>query len=143
MTREPDVAEPAAGAQQIGFRHGAASSARRSLRDDGERERFAQCQRIGTFAEIDVAGGADALNVAAERHHIQISLENLVLRVSCFEPNRGGDLAHGLPAGVRVFRRYIIRTSCIVSVESPWRARSRYERTAARVSAIGLNPAFQ
>ena len=47
---------------------------------------------VGELAEVDPAGGADALDVAAERHDVEIGLEQIALRVARLEPERGGDL---------------------------------------------------
>ena len=65
----------------------------RPLRNDGQRQRFADAQASGRLAEVDAARGADALDVAAERHEVQVRLEQLALRVARFEPECRRDLA--------------------------------------------------
>ena len=71
----------------------AAGAAGRALRNDGQRQRLAERHAIRRLAEIDQAGGADALDVAAERHDVEIGLEQLALRIARLEPERGADLA--------------------------------------------------
>ena len=66
---------------------------RGTLRNHGERQRVAERDAIRRLAEIHQACRADALDVAAERHEVEIGLEQLALGIARLEPERGGDLA--------------------------------------------------
>src|SRR5271166_4968237 len=71
----------------------ASSAYRGPLRDNGQRQRFAHGEPRGRFAEIDAARGAGSLDVAAEGNQIEIRFEQVALRISRLQPNRGADLS--------------------------------------------------
>src|SRR5262249_27474991 len=65
---------------------------RRALRDDRERQRLRQREPARWLAEIDEARGADALDVTAVGNEVEISLEDLAIRVPALDLERARDL---------------------------------------------------
>jgi hypothetical protein len=67
-------------------------SPRRILRNDGQRQRLRQTQRGRRFIEVGQTGRADAFDVAAVRRVVEISLENLPLRIEQLQLHGARDL---------------------------------------------------
>ena len=97
----------------------------RTLRNHRERQRFAEGDAIGRFAEIQPACGADALDVAAERHDVQIRFEQLALRIARLEPEGNADLA-----------KLSGRCPGIQSVDQPRQLHRERRSALARAAAI-------
>ncbi len=105
--REQAPAEGLAHARELG-RPGAGTQGLqalvRVLWQEGEGERLGQRQAIRRLAEVDQAGRADALDVAAVGDQVQVGFEDLVLAVAGLQPQCREDLLQlaGDVAGVDV-----------------------------------------
>jgi hypothetical protein len=92
MLLQPGPAKLRARREQAALRERSAGAACRTLRNHGERERLAKAHLIRRLAEIEAARGADSLDVSAERHSVEVSLEQFPLRVARLQPERRSDL---------------------------------------------------
>ena len=101
---EPGAGELRARGEKPALPDAAPSPGGGPLRNHGEGDGFAQIDLGWRLAEVDAAGRADSLDVAAERRQVQIGFQDAALRVTRFEPQGRGRLFQfaGGGSGVQV-----------------------------------------
>ncbi len=124
------------------FRHRSTGTTGRPLRNHRQRERLAEPQPIWRLSEVDTACRPDALNVSAERHQVEVGLEDLSLGIACLEPHGREHLSQfsdrcfrvqavGQPCKLHRDRRPALSNAADVGAKAPL------------TSASGLTPACQ
>ncbi len=77
-------------------------ASRRRLRDQHERQRLGEIESRGRLVEIDQARGADALDVAAVGHQVDVRFQQLALGVAQLQLHRACDLLQFAADAARV-----------------------------------------
>ncbi len=125
MLFDPPCEQSLARATQLLAFQSEGRATRRRLRDQYQREGFGEIEPRGRLVEVNETRGADALNVAAVRHQVEVRLQQVALRVAHLQLHRACDLL-----------QLAADAACVQPVHQP-RELHRYRRTAdARTAGV-------